>query len=374
MLAPLNIDCRIPVTDQPETIARLLRKEVRALRAYHVPESRGFTKLDAMENPYDWPKDMVQDWLHVLSTASPNRYPDPGCAELKQVLRKSNGIPDAADLLLGNGSDEIIQILLMGLKPGSTVMAPEPTFVMYRQIAQSLGLTFIGIPLNPKDFSLDLGAFREAIVENDPALIFLAYPNNPTANLFENSAVDSILRTARGLVVVDEAYAPYASATYMTAIPEHPRLLVMRTLSKLGLAGLRLGFLVGQPEWVHEFEKLRLPYNINVLTQLSAIFALSRQAILEEQIAAILSERARLSASLREIKGIEVFDSSANFILLRLCDYEAGIVFEALKSRGVLIKNLDPQGGALKGCLRVTVGTPEENDLFMKAFRASLSG
>lgn len=361
------------VTDQKDSITRLVRPEVRALKAYHVPDSRGFVKLDAMENPYAWPDTMVAEWLEVLRGASPNRYPDPACDELKSALKVANEVPSECDLLLGNGSDEIIQILLMALTPGSTVMAPEPTFVMYRQIANSLGLNFVGVPLNSADFSMDLRSFMEAIVEHDPALIFLAYPNNPTANLFDRQSIEVILKTCRGLVVVDEAYAPYASASYMGSLQHFPRLLVMRTLSKLGLAGLRLGFLAGAPAWVNEFEKLRLPYNINVLTQKSALFALSRQAILDQQVEAILSERTRLMALLRETKGIHLFDSSTNFILLRLENQPAGMVFEQLKSLGILIKNLDPQGGPLKGCLRVTVGTPEENDRFIEAFRSVLA-
>lgn len=356
-----------------DSINRLLRPEVRALKAYHVPDSKGYVKLDAMENPYDWPDSMVSEWLEVLRGASPNRYPDPACDELKSALKVSNEVPSGCDLLLGNGSDEIIQILLMALNPRATVMAPEPTFVMYRQIANSLGLNFVGVPLDPIDFSMDLSAFTEAVVEYDPALIFLAYPNNPTANLFDRQAIDAILKTSRGLVVVDEAYAPYASASYMGSLPDFPRLLVMRTLSKLGLAGLRLGFLAGAPSWIMELEKLRLPYNINVLTQKSALFALSRQTILDQQVAAILSERARLMSLLRTIQGIHVFESSTNFVLLRLEHGAAGSVFEQLKSQGVLIKNLDPQGGALKGCLRITIGTPEENDRFLEAFRSILA-
>lgn len=356
-----------------DSITRLVRPEVRALKAYHVPDSKGFVKLDAMENPYEWPDSMVSEWLEVLRGASPNRYPDPACDELKAALKAANDVPSGCDLLLGNGSDEIIQILLMALNPGSTVMAPEPTFVMYRQIAHSLGLNFVGIPLNPVDFSIELAVFTEAVVENDPALIFLAYPNNPTANLFDRQAIEAILKISRGLVVVDEAYAPYASSSYMGSLTDFPRLLVMRTLSKLGLAGLRLGFLAGTPSWIAELEKLRLPYNINVLTQKSALFALSRQDILDQQVAAILSERSRLMKLLREVEGIHVFESSTNFILLRLEHHSAGMVFEALKSHGVLIKNLDPQGGALKGCLRITIGTPEENNTFLNAFRAILA-
>ncbi len=368
-----NIGSLIRAIDPMDSITRLVRPEVRALKAYHVPDSKGYVKLDAMENPYDWPDSMVSEWLEVLRGASPNRYPDPACDELKAALKLANDVPSGCDLLLGNGSDEIIQILLMALNPGATVMAPEPTFVMYRQIANSLGLNFVGVPLNPVDFSIELAAFTEAVVEHDPALIFLAYPNNPTANLFERQAIEVILKTSRGLVVVDEAYAPYASSSYMGSLPDFSRLLVMRTLSKLGLAGLRLGFLAGAPSWINELEKLRLPYNINVLTQKSALFALSRQEILDQQVAAILSERTRLMNLLREIEGIHVFESSTNFVLLRLKDAAPGMVFEQLKSHGVLIKNLDPQGGALTGCLRITIGTPDENNRFLEAFRSILA-
>lgn len=373
MRAQRNIVLLSRATDPMDSIARLVRPEVRALKAYHVPDSRGYVKLDAMENPYAWPDSMVSEWLEILRGASPNRYPDPACDELKAALKIANDVPEECDLLLGNGSDEIIQILLMALNPGSTVMAPEPTFVMYRQIANSLGLNFIGVPLNPTDFSMDLAAFTEAVVEHDPALIFLAYPNNPTANLFDRQAIEAILKTSRGLVVVDEAYAPYASASFMGSLPDFSRLLVMRTLSKLGLAGLRLGFLAGNPSWVNELEKLRLPYNINILTQKSALFALSRRDILDQQVEAILLERTRLMGLLRNIEGIHVFETSTNFILLRLEQKPAGWVFEQLKSHGVLIKNLDPQGGPLKGCLRVTVGTPGENERFLEVFRSVLA-
>lgn len=352
-----------------KNIEALLRPEVRALSAYHVPESQGFIKLDAMENPYAWPRETVDAWLEQLRGAAPNRYPDPVCAALKAALKAANGVPDGAKLLLGNGSDEIIQILLMSLHPGATVMAPEPTFVMYRQVSLSLGSPFVGVPLRAEDFSLDSEAFLAAIEQHQPAIIFLAYPNNPTGNLFDSAAIERILATAPGLVVVDEAYAPYADANFMGQVGRHPNLLVMRTLSKLGLAGLRLGFLAGPPEWVAEFDKLRLPYNINVLTRISAEFALAHQEIFSAQIAAILRDRGTLMAELRRIKSIQVYASHANFILLRLLRHEAPAVFAALKAAGILIKNLHPQGGLLSQCLRVTVGTPEENQRFLAAFR-----
>jgi histidinol-phosphate aminotransferase len=359
--------------DSQDRIERLLRPEVRSLSAYHVPDSKGFIKLDAMENPYRWPPETVDLWLDRLRVAEPNRYPDPACAGLKAALKVANGVPKQAELLLGNGSDEVIQILLMALNPGATVMAPEPTFVMYRQISQSLGLRFLGVPLRGNDFSLDTQAFCAAIEAHQPAIIFLAYPNNPTGNLFEKDAMDRILAVAPGLVVVDEAYAPYADASYMPELGRHDHLLVMRTLSKLGLAGLRLGFLAGHPRWIEELDKLRLPYNINVLTQISAEFALEQHAVFDAQVNHILQERGLLISALDEIPKIQVYDTHANFILIRLLQHDTGNVFLALKKAGVLVKNLHPNGGLLSQCLRITVGTPDENQRFLEVFREALA-
>jgi histidinol-phosphate aminotransferase len=357
---------------QRPTPHTLLRPEILELSSYHVPDSKGYIKLDAMENPYHWPEAMVQDWLERLRTAEPNRYPDPSCGPLKDALRAASGVPAAAEILLGNGSDEIIQIILMALKAGGTVMAPEPTFVMYRQVSLSLGLPFVGVPLGTTDFSLDVEAFCAAMATHRPAVVFLAYPNNPTGNLFAESDLLRILEEAPGLVVVDEAYAPFAEASFMPRAGTLPRLLVMRTLSKLGLAGLRLGFMAGPPDWIGQFEKVRLPYNINVLTQISAEFALERAEIFTGQVACLLRDRTALMDALRQMEGIEVFDSRANFILFRLERHDAGNVFAALKRSGILIKNLHAAGGALRGCLRVTVGTPEENNRFLRALEEAL--
>ena len=251
-------------------------------------------------------------------------------------------------------------------------MAPEPTFVMYRQIARSLGLRFVGVPLRQEDFDLDEEVMLQAIDEHDPAIIFFAYPNNPTGNLFSKDLIGKIMERCRGLIILDEAYAPYASDSFMPDVGNHPNLLVMRTLSKLGLAGIRLGFIAGPPAWIQELDKVRLPYNINVLTQLSAEFALSEQAELDGQVERILGDRSRLIQRLSQMKGVKVYPSQANFVLIRLSENNASEVFDQIKRQGVLIKNLDPQGGALAGMLRITVGTPEENDRFIEAFRVAM--
>lgn len=356
-----------------KTIARLVRPEIRALSAYHVPDSGKLIKLDAMENPYGWPAPLVQSWLETLRTVSLNRYPDPSGRVVQDALRTAMAIPAEYDILLGNGSDELIQMILMAVaQPGRVVMAPEPAFVMYRMIAGFVGMNYVGVPLNGADFSLDMPALRAAIAQHQPAVLFLAYPNNPTGNLFDAQQIRELIRISPGLVVVDEAYLPFAEASMLDALAEFDNLLILRTLSKLGLAGLRLGLLIGARVWLSEFDKVRLPYNINVLTQASAVFALHHAPVLDEQATRIRVERERVYAELRAMDGLTVWPSRANFILLRAPAGRATAIFTALKRAGVLIKNLDNAGGPLSDCLRVTVGAPEENDALLAGLRAAL--
>jgi histidinol-phosphate aminotransferase len=348
----------------------IIRDEIRALAAYHVPDSSGMVKLDAMENPYDLPEDVRWKIAELVANAQINRYPDAAASALKARLRETLDLPQESELILGNGSDEIIQMLMMATaKPGAKVLSVEPTFVMFRMIASYCRMDYVGVPLQP-DFSLDAQRMLIAIEEHRPALVFLAYPNNPTGNLFDADAIERIVRAAPGLVVVDEAYHAFAGRTFMNRLGEFDNLLVMRTLSKSGLAGLRLGLLAGARDWLAEIDKVRLPYNVGVLTQLVAEEALKHRSLLDEQAAAIRAERTRLSDELRGTRGTTVYPSDANFILFRIAG--APRVFAALKARGVLVKNLHGSHPALDGCLRVTVGTPGENDRFLAALRESL--
>ena len=354
-----------------KNVARLIRPEVKALRAYHVPDSRGMVKLDAMENPYTWPSEITRAWLDVLRTVELNRYPDPGAANLRARLREAWKLPAGMELLLGNGSDELIQIILMAVaRPGATVLAPTPTFVMYSMIARFLGLNFIGIPLT-ENFTLDMTAMRQAVKEHKPAVTFLAYPNNPTGNLFDEADIDVLLQESDGLVVVDEAYHPFCQRSFLDRLPHHDNLLVLRTFSKLGLAGLRLGVLAGANAWLHELDKIRLPYNINSLTQASIRFALDHADVLEAQAGQIRRDREKLYTALAKLPGVHPWASSANFILFRVNGSPASEVFERLRRQRILIKNLDSPG-MLRGCLRVTVGTEQENQGFMTALQESL--
>jgi len=343
-----------------------IRSEIQQLTAYQVPKSGATIKLDAMENPYQWNDELKEQWLNALRPAAINRYPDPQAEELRQQLRTVMQIPAEMEIILGNGSDELIQMLILALNGQERVLlAPEPSFVMYRLLAQITGMQYVGVPLDSQQFQLDIFSMLEAIHTYQPALIFLAYPNNPTGNAFAIDDIEAILENSPGLVVIDEAYAPFADQSLMSYLADHPNLLVMRTVSKLGLAGLRLGFLVGSPQWLEQINKTRLPYNINVLTQLSAQFALENYAVLENQTAQIKQTRTLLFKQLNQISGVHVWSSQTNFILFRVAD--AATVFEKLQQAGILIKCLHGSHPLLDNCLRVTVGTPEENQTFLQA-------
>ena len=349
-------------------IARLITPQVRALTAYSVADADGLIKLDAMENPYPWPAELKDEWLERLRGVDVNRYPDPRASMLKERLREVLAVPASAHLLLGNGSDELIQLLILAIGgSGSVVFAPDPSFAMYALVARATGRRFESVPLAAADFHLRLDATLEALRARQPALIFLAYPNNPTGNLFDAKHVDAILDATPGLVVVDEAYAPFAQASFFSELEKRPNLLILRTLSKLGLAGLRLGVLAGAPAWIEELDKLRLPYNLNVLTQVSAELALSHYELFQQQTRRIIRDRDALYARLTALDGIQVWPSRANFLLVRTKAGSGGAVVAALRDRGVLVKNLHGASPLLSNCLRVTVGRPEENAAFLRA-------
>ena len=352
------------------TPERLIRPEILALNAYHVPPASGLIKLDAMENPYRLPQELRDEIARAVADAEINRYPDAGAQQLKAGIRQVVDLPPGMDILLGNGSDEIIQILALAVaQPGAVLLSVEPSFVMYRMIALFAGMEYVGVPLR-QDFSLDLEAMLAAIKREQPALVFLAYPNNPTGNLFDAAAVRQIVEASQGLVVVDEAYYAFARDSFLPQLAHHENLLVMRTFSKLGMAGLRVGFLAGSAAWLSQLEKLRLPYNVGVLPQVVASKLLQHHDVLLAQAESIKQERGRLLNALQATLGVQAYPSEANFILFRVAGATA--VFAELKRRGVLIKNLDGGHPALLDCLRVTVGTPEENERFVTALKESL--
>ena len=349
-------------------VAATVRPEIRALSAYAVARADGLIKLDAMENPYPLPQAVRERIAAAVALVPIHRYPDGGADAVKSALRRAFGIPEALGLVLGNGSDELIQILTVAVaKPGAVILAPEPSFVMYRLNALYAGVRFVGVPLLA-DFSLDTGAVLAAIERERPALVFLAYPNNPTGNLFPAAEIEAILRAAPGLVVIDEAYYAFADASFLPRVAEFPNLVVLRTVSKIGMAGLRLGYAVAAPEWTSELDKVRQPYNLNALTQAVAPLLLAEGALLAEQAATLKAERSRLHAALAALPGVVVFRTQTNFVLARVPD--APRWFDRLREAGILVKNLHGWHASLEHCLRITVGTPAENDALFAALKA----
>ncbi len=360
-------------TDRASERARgLMRDHLRALHPYVVPPAAGCIKLDAMENPFPWPEELRGPWTQRLAQVQVNRYPDAAATALKERLRTHYAIAADEAICIGNGSDELIQLLALAYGgPGRVIMTPEPGFSMYRIIALATGSGYCGVDLNP-DFSLNTEAMLAAMARQPPALLFIAQPNNPTGNLFDVEALTRLIEACPGLVVLDEAYGPFSSADFSAWTGRHPNLVGLRTLSKVGLAGLRLGVLFGAQAWLEPLERIRLPYNVGTLSQASATFALEHFAVLQAQLDRLKQERSRLAARLGNLPAVQGFHSEANFILLRL-GQDARAVHERLRDHHrVLVKCLHGTHPLLDQCLRVTVGAPDENDALLEALEECL--
>ncbi|WP_341907347.1 histidinol-phosphate transaminase [Polaromonas sp. YR568] len=354
-------------------LKKRIRPDVQAMHAYAVQDSTGMIKLDAMENPHRLPPALQAHLGQRLGVLALNRYPDGRVNDLREALAAYAQMPEGYALMLGNGSDELISLLAMVCDvPGATVLSPEPGFVMYAMSAKLQGLKFVGVPLTA-DFELDEAAMLAAVAEHKPAITYLAYPNNPTANLWDDAVIEKIIVAVGeqgGLVVMDEAYQPFSSKSYIDRITRHSHVLLMRTLSKFGLAGVRLGYMMGPKALIAEIDKVRPPYNISVLNYECALFALEHQGVFAEQAAQLVAERTRLLAALGALPGVTTWKSDANMILVRVPD--AGKTFEGMKSRKVLVKNVSKMHPLLTHCLRLTVGTAEENTQMLAALEQSL--
>lgn len=350
-----------------------IRQDVQSMHAYAIQESAGMVKLDAMENPHGLPAELQKALGERLGALALNRYPDGRVNDLRHALADYAGMPAGCDIMLGNGSDELISLLALACDvPGASVLAPLPGFVMYAMSAQLQGLAFHGVPLTA-DFELDEAAMLAAIAAHKPSIVYLAYPNNPTGNLWNDELIEKIVLAQGaqgGLVVMDEAYQPFASKSYIERMARHPHVLLMRTLSKFGLAGVRLGYMMGPKALIAEIDKVRPPYNISVLDYECALFALEHREVFAAQAKDLREQRARLQQELAALPGVTPFPSEANMILARVPD--AAKTFDGLKTRKVLVKNVSKMHPLLANCLRLTVGTAAENTLLLAALKESL--
>lgn len=374
-----NIVCDRPKSHTMTRAKQIIRDDVQAMSAYHVSGASGLVKLDVMESPYRLPDWLAKEVGDVVANLELNRYPVPTAHKLRALIKDVMQVPAGCDVLLGTGSDECIQYITAAIaREGATVMAPAPSFAMFGLYAQLYRLPFVGVPLNA-DFTLDAGRFIAAMQQHKPALVWLAFPNNPTGNPFPVADIERIIAAAPGLVVIDEAYQPFARTTFMPRIAEVDNLVVLRTVSKIGMAGVRLGYVSGRPEWINEFDKTRSPFNVSVLSEAVAIKLLENKQVLDAQAAIVRAEREKLVEALKGLGGLTQFPSAANFVLARVEGDSQGKggagtrVFERMKQQGVLVKNFSGGHLLLDNCLRLTVGTPAENAAMLAALKTALS-
>lgn len=356
-----------------ERLSQVIRQDIQSMHGYAIQPSAGMIKLDAMENPFCLPETLQRALGERLGKVAINRYPADCVAQVIAALSAYVKLPAGCKLMLGNGSDELISLLALACDiPGATVLAPVPGFVMYEMSAKLQGLKFVGVPLTAA-FELDGPAMLAAIAQHRPAITYIAYPNNPTANLFDDTTVERIVDAVGeqgGLVVFDEAYQPFSSRTWMSRAAQHEHVLVMRTLSKFGLAGVRLGYMVGAAALIDEIDKVRPPYNVSALNAEATLFALEHADTFDAQAVVLCAERAKLQQALSALAGVTVFPSEANMILVRVPDSKR--CFDGMKTHGVLVKNVAALHPLLQNCLRLTVGTPEENLSMIEALKAAL--
>lgn len=354
-----------------KSVRHLIRDDIRAMSAYQIADiPSGFIKLDAMESPshpFEGHGVLMQELQAQLASAPIHLYPDPAKSGLQEALRAAFDIPDCAALALGNGSDELIQfVTMLTAKSGAAMLAAEPSFVMYRHNAALYGMDYVGVPLNG-DFTLNLPAFLEAVKTRRPALTFIAYPNNPTGVCFARGEVEAVISSSDGIVVVDEAYGAFNGDSFLGQAGRIPNLIVLRTLSKIGFAGLRIGYAAGCPEVIGELQKILPPYNMNQLSLNTAKFALRHYGIISANIGSLKNERERMMAELGGIPQIKAFPSQANFITIRVPD--ADLLFDTLKQNRILVKKLHGAHPLLEHCLRITVGSPAQNDAVLDVIR-----
>lgn len=346
-------------------IEQWLRSDIKNIDAYHVPVSKDMIKLDAMESPFGVPEDLKVEFLKCIEQSEVNRYPEADPNSLKDTLRSLMDIPDEFGILLGNGSDELIQLLALACSKDDLIMSFEPSFVMYELVSKYVNLEYFGVQLD-SNFDINLSDALLIIEREKPKIIFIAYPNNPTGNCFDYDAIIEIIKSTNSMVILDEAYYAYSDKSFLSEISNFPNLLVLRTISKIGFAGLRLGLLIGDQETIAQLNKLRLPYNINALTQTSANFLLQDKQRIINNAQIIIEERRRLAHELSLFSKFKVYPSQTNFILVHSED--AHSLHTALKENGILIKGF-PKGSKLSDFIRISVSEPVENNILIDAIR-----
>jgi len=365
---------------------RHVKPSVRALAAYTLALREAPVKINQNENPWDLPEAVKRRVLEAALARPWSRYPDFDPKELLEALARFSGWR-ADGILAGNGSNEAIEaLLLVTVSPGTKVVIPEPTFTLYALMTTILGgettpsrgaLKVTGASGSPgthaPSFVYDVEALLESLEESQASLTIVCSPNNPTGTSLSLADVERLCRASDALVVIDEAYHEFSGETVVPLLARHPNLVVLRTFSKaMALAGLRVGYLLASPELVREINKARLPYNLNFFSQMAAMAALEEKEALAASVRRLVAERERLLARLADVPGVRAFSSDANFFLLECLSADAKAVFASMLRRGVLVRDVTSYP-MLGRCLRVSVGTEDENDAFLHALGTALT-
>ncbi len=351
-------------------LQKLCREDLQHLQPYKPnPVAEGILKLDANESPFDLPLAIKAEIQSLIGQELYNRYPDPQAERMIGAIAQYVGL-NPEQLIAGNGSDELILNLMLCF--GKMVLAAVPTFSMYRIHAQIAQARFLGVD-RKANYEVDFELLLEEAKRTSASLIFICSPNNPTGNAVEKAKVEKLLTETEALVVIDEAYIEFGGESCISLLEQYPNLIILRTFSKaFGLAGMRVGYLAADPTVIQELQRIKQPFNINNYSQIAVYAALQHQDLIEQQVRIIQSGRDELQLQMQQLAmmGIKTYPSSANFILFEAYQ-EAGELSEALRQRGVLIRNISGRG--LENCLRVTVGTPEQNTAFLEALVESIS-
>jgi histidinol-phosphate aminotransferase len=340
----------------------LVCEKIKSLKAYHVETVENGIKLHANENPYPPSPELLKKILARFEKLNLNRYPDPDCKTLKEAISTRIGVP-TNQLVIGNGSDELIQNLMQVFcNEGDTVAFPDPTFAMYAITAKGMGLKVHTFPLND-NWDFKATPLIERLNASHARIVFISYPNNPTGNCFSRTEIQKLVENFEGIVVLDEAYYDFSGQSFLSQMKDHNNLVILRSLSKIGLAGLRVGYGIFPSTLVDEINKVRLPYNSNSISQIGATELMNNFETVQKQINSIKEERTRLLDELAKIKSITAFPSDANFILFK-ASHDGESIYRNLIKNGVLVRNLGAHP-RLKNCMRVTIGTKAENDQFL---------
>lgn len=346
----------------------LLRPEIRDLEEYHLAQHPHRIKLNQNENPYELPAEVKQEVLDRLAGASWSRYPAFVPEEHIALVASFAGWKPAGTLL-GNGSNDLLQLIFMAvLERGRTVVLSQPTFTLYKLLARGLGADVCEVAMT-RDLRFDVGAIIEAARRTSAALIVLCSPNNPTGSCLTADEVRSVVESTEGLVVLDEAYVHFASGSLHALLNETDRVIILQTFSKaMGAAGLRFGYALAPVAIARELNKIKLPYSVNIFTLIGAEVFIRKWDIIRWWIGRITEERERVRAGLAAMTGVRVYPSEANFLLVEFLACPAREVFLALARKGILVRDVTSYP-MLNRCLRITVGTPEENTAVLTALQ-----